>query len=222
MNSTPIGTGFSSSPNSPDYMDMGSKEILQQQAANKFLQGSPINPGVILTKDSLQVPLEVQFGITDERANSSNPTLMPLIRTRYVEDRTTEDTSLGFYQERRAKLSDGLKQKLDANDEAIRTGQFDLIDQDVLALDMSLKFEANLMALANGLSVPSSGHESLLIGAQQYLAMPEAVKSEMISYGSKVVHFLDQHLSQIGSNDPSYDILLNASNQIKEALTLLK
>lgn len=77
------------------------------------------------------------------------------------------------------------------------------------------------MALAGSFSVPGSGpDESTLIGAQQYLGLPDLVKQELLNYGLIVTNFLDDHLATIGPNDPSYDLLLNVSNQMKEAMFL--
>jgi hypothetical protein len=216
-NSLPTGTGFTGSQYSPEYVDLGSKDKLQQITDTTLKQGSPVNPGVILTKDGLDVPLEVQFGINDEKINSGRPTLLPLFRTRYVDDRTTEDNTQGYYQELRGQLSPTLQNLLAENE----LKSLEERDPDLVALDMSLRFEANWLAISNGLSVPSSSSESALIGAQQFLNMPSMVRSQMLDYGNKVSQFLDTYLATLRRDDPSFDILLNVSNQIKEAILIL-
>ncbi len=141
--------------------------------------------------------------------------MLPLFRTRYVEDRTTEDLTFTFYMERLSSLPLELQQKLNLE----RSKALEDRDPDLVALDESLHFEANLLALADGLSVPSS--DAVLIGAQQFLALPNIVKHELLNYGTTVTNFLDRYLVSIGPNDPSYDLLLNVSSQLKEAIGLL-
>lgn len=216
-NAPSTGAGFSGSPYSPEYMDLNSKDNLQQITSSKLIQGSPWNPGVILAKDSLQVPLETQFGITDEKTNPGKPTLMPLFRTRYVDDHATEDKTQEYYQGLKANLPQNLQDLLNKNETQYAEDK----DPDVIALDMSLRFEANWLAISDGLSVPSSQNESTLIGAQQFLNMPIMVKMQMLDYGTQVSGFLDHYLATTSSNDPGYDTLLNASNLIKDALVIL-
>ncbi|CUI15984.1 conserved hypothetical protein [Candidatus Protochlamydia naegleriophila] len=219
MNAPPTGYGFSSSPTSPDYVDLNSTEKSEQLSNTQMKQGAPTNPGVILTTDSLEVPIEVAFGINSDKASSSKPSLLPLFRTRYVEDRQTEDLSLSYYQERLNSLTLEMQQRLNLD----KSKPFEERDPDLIALDNSLKFEAHLMALAGSSSVPGSApDESTLIGAQQYLGLPDLVKQELLNYGLIVTNFLDDHLTTIGPNDPSYDLLLNVSNQLKEAMQLFR
>jgi hypothetical protein len=93
---------------------------------------------------------------------------------------------------------------------------------DLVALDTSLKFEANLLALTTMAAVPGSEGEKELLGAQQNLALPAEMQQELIHHGSSVLGFLDHYLDSVGRNDPSYEALINISNQMKEALELLK
>ncbi|MBA2369895.1 MAG: hypothetical protein H0V82_12890, partial [Candidatus Protochlamydia sp.] len=100
----PTGFGFTSSQSSPDFVDLNSTEKSQRTNNTQLKQGNPVSPGVILSKDSIEIPIEVAFGINNDKANSSRPTLLPLFRTRYVEDRTTEDLTFTFYMERLSSL----------------------------------------------------------------------------------------------------------------------
>jgi hypothetical protein len=175
--------------------------------------------GAILSKDSLEVPFEKQVSIQSQEAEAGRPFLPPLFRMRFIEDRQVEDLSRDYYQTLRNSLSPLLKNKL-VRDEAHVT--LTDRDPDLVALDTSLKFEANLLALADTLSVPSGDEERVLLGAQQYIALPSLVQQELLNYGATVLRFLDHYLSSIGPNDASYEILLNVSNQMKEALELLK
>jgi hypothetical protein len=216
-NSLPIGGGFTSSPNSPDYIDISSKDLLQERTNNTIPQGSPGNRGVILTKDSLDVPLEFAFGITDDRSEPGRPTLLPLFRTLIVDDQKIPDTSRNYYEKLRNELSPNLKTKLEQDEQQ----PFEDRDPDLVALDNSLRFNANVLALAKSFSLPvEEGHLSL-IGAQQYLNLPNAIRQEILTYGTTVSNYVDRFLAQIGPNDPSYDFLLNATNQIKQTLDLL-
>jgi len=207
---TPIyGTG---SNLTPSY----TKETEHEQAKKATSQRSS---GAILTKDSLDVPFEAQMSIESQEAEAGRPFLPPLFRMRFVDDHQVEDLSREYYQMLRDSLPLLLKEKL-KKDEA----QIDLADRDpdLVALDSSLKFEANLLALADTLSVPSSKDEKTLLGAQQYVALPALVQQEFLTYGANVLRFLDRYLGSIGRNDASYEILTNVANQMKEALELLK
>lgn len=194
----------------PNY----TKETEQEQAK----KGSSTTSGAILTKDSLEVPFEKQISIQSQEAEAGRPFLPPLFRMRFVEDRKGEDLSHEYYQTLRNELSPLLKEKLEKDEAQIALTDR---DPDLVALDTSLKFEANLLALADMAAVPSNDEERVLLGAQQYLAVPTLVQQELLTYGSTVLRFLDHYLDSMGRNDPSYEILVNISNQMKEALELL-
>ena len=211
-----IPISSSTSNISPVY----SREIEQVQTKKGIAEGaSSTGKGVILAKDSLEVPYEKQAGIQANQAEAGRPSLPPLFRTRFVDDHQVEDLSRDYYQALRNNLPSLLKEKLE-KDEA--HSAFAERDPDLVALDMSLKFEAHLLALADTFSIPSASDEKVLMGIQRYLALPARVQQELLTYGSTVSHFLDHYLSNIGPNDPSYEILHNVSNQMKEALELLK
>ena len=57
----PIGDGFQTSPSSVNYVDVHAKDNLQERTNTGLVHGAPWNPGVILAKDSLEVPLENLF-----------------------------------------------------------------------------------------------------------------------------------------------------------------
>jgi hypothetical protein len=193
----------------PDY----GKETAQVQTK----KGASARAGkeAILAYDTLEVPL--QAPIAPNEAEAGRPSLPPLFRTRFVEDHQIEELNREYYQMLRHNLSALLKQKLEKDEQEELTER----DPDLVALDASLKFEANLLALTDTLLIPSTGDEKTLLGAQRYLALPELVRQELMNYGSVVTHFLDHYLSTIGRNDASYDLLVNVSNQIKEALALM-
>ncbi len=210
---SPLSSNTSSNL-TPDY----SKETIQIHARKAASATSSHSKGVILAKDSLEVPYEKQVGIQTNEAEAGRPFLPPLFRTRFVDDRKVEDLSRDYYQALRNRLPSPLKEKLEADET-----QIVLADRDpnLVALETSLKFEANLLALADQLVILNPNDEKALLRAQQYLALPEVVQKEILNYGSTVTRFLDHYLSTIGPNDPSYDILINVSNQVKEALELL-
>jgi hypothetical protein len=203
-----FGTGYHLTPDQ-------TKETEKEQAKKSTSQ---VESGAILSKDSLEIPFEKQFSIQSEEAEAGRPFLPPLFRMRFAEDRQVEDLSRDYYQTLRNNLPPLLKDKLE-KDEA--QPSLEDRDPDLVALDSSLKFEANLLALADTLSVPSNDHEKVLLGAQQYIALPTLVQQEFLSYGANVLRFFDHYLDSIGPNDASYEILVNVSNQVKEALELL-
>lgn len=196
----------------PDY----TRQLEQEQAKKTGSQGT--SRGANLSKDSLEIPLEKQFNVSSQQIEAGRPSLPPLFRMRFVEDSRGEDLSRDYYQTLRNSLPPILREKLEKDEAQIVPEDR---DPDMVALDSSLRFEANLLALADTLSVPSTSDEKVLVGAQQYLALPSLVKQELLAYGTTISHFLDDHLSTIGPNDASYDILFNISNQMKEALNLL-
>lgn len=218
MSAPTVGYGFGESPTSPDYIDLNSTEKSKQLSNTQPKQGVRDNPGVVLTADSLAVPLEFAFAISPDPSNPGRPSLSPLFRLRYVEDKQPDDLSLSYYQERLNSLPLKLQQRLNLD----KSKPLEERDPDLVALDTSLKFQAHLMALAHPSSVAGSGppDEAALIGAQQHLELPDKVKDALLQNGSVITHFLDNYLSAIGPNDPSYDLLLKASIQLKEAIQL--
>jgi len=206
-------SGFSSNL-TPDY----SKETSQVQIKKGISEGSSDEKGVILTKDSLEVPFERQVKIASQEAEAGRPSLPPLFRSRFVEDREGEDASRAYYLALRAGLPPLLKEKLERNERALSP---DDRDPDFAALDGSLKFEARLLALTDTLAIAMKGEANALQGAEQEPGIPLHVQEEISTYGAAVGQFLERYLSSLGRNDPGFEALLNVSNQIKEALSLL-
>jgi hypothetical protein len=217
MNNPSVGYGFSNNSNSPDYNDLSDLSKSQVATNSKMKQGSPTNPGVILTQDSLEVALEVAFGINIDRASPGRPSLAPLFRTRYAEENETGDLTLSYYQQQIGALPAELQARLNLDK------QKDLEDRDpdLVALDQSLKFNAQLLALRDSLSLLESKN-STLGGAGQYLGLPDSVQRELLQTGVIITNFLDEYLANIGPNDPDYERLLSTSNLIKEAMGLFQ
>lgn len=209
-----VTTGLSTGPNSPDYVDLGSKEKMQEVTNNKIPTGSSAGKGVILAKDSLDVPLETAFGIHNESTNTSRPTLTPLFRTRYVDVTNQEPLGIPEYEELRNSLPAELRLKLEKDEKL----PFRERDPDLIAFDNSLKFEAMRRAIIKQLG----GAETGTILNTNFQEMPEAAKQHLIGWSSQIVHHLENYLTYIGPNDPSYDLFLNAANQMKETLHQLK
>ena len=66
-------SGIGSGP-IPDYADYSAKDRAKEKAQKTASQGSASGErGAILTKDSLDVPYEVQFGIETEHAEAGRP-----------------------------------------------------------------------------------------------------------------------------------------------------
>lgn len=193
----------------PDY----SKETSQVQQAHEGIgKGSSKNKGVILTDDSLDVPFERQVDIASQGADSGRPSLTPLLQTGAAEERGGDNAAHAYYLALRDGLSPGLKNKLE-QDEAQTS--FKDRDPDLVALDGSLQFGAQLLALAD--SPPS-----VIKGSDETKGMPECVQKELSAMGSSAIHVLDAYLSTLSSNDPSAEIFQEVSNQLKEALHVLE
>lgn len=203
-------SGFSNL--TPSY----TKETEQEQMKKG---SSTPSSGAILTKDSLEVPFEKQISAHSQEADSGRPSLPPLFRMRFINDHKGEDLSRSYYQALRDELPPLLKEKL-SNDEVYR----DLADRnpDLVALDASLKFEANWLALTALATVSSNDPVEKLVESQPNLELPIGMQQELIKYGSSVLGLIDHYLDSKGRDDLSYEILFNISNQMKEALDLLK
>ena len=204
-------SGFGSNL-TPDFSET-SRVQMKKGSAKESVQ----EKGANLAKDSLEIPFEQQAKIGAQEAEAGRPSLPPLFKMRFVEDREGDELSRDYYLALRKSLSPPLKGKLE-NEEKL---PFNERDPDLIALDGSLKFEGNLLALADSLSAPLTGNEPALPGAEHAQALPQTVQKELSSYGSLVCSFLDRYLSQLSRNDASYELFQHVSNQIKEALNLL-
>lgn len=214
--SLPIGTGFTSSPSSPDYVDLNTNEKVRERS--KGIQQGPTT-GAVLAKDSLNVPLEEALPIAYEQIGSGRPTLMPLFRTRYVEDKETTDLTQNFAMKLRNALDPEMRARLETDEKQL----FDERDPDLIALDQGLiQFGAEVLTHVAVAGLPVTADDARLVAAQNYLNLPEVAKQEGVAYGSMIDQYLDRFLSNIGPNDPSYDLLLKASNQLKQTLQIVK
>lgn len=213
----PIGTGFTANPSAPDYIgDLQSKEKVDQRSKG-IQQGS--NAGAILAKDSLEVPLEAAMPISSEQIGSGRPALMPLFRTIQVKDKEVDNLTDYFAQRLRQSLNPDLKTRLEEDEKQL----FDDRDPDLIALDQGIiQFGAELLSRVALAGLPASSDDAQLIAAQRYLNLPEQAKQAGIEYGLTINQYLDQFLADIGHNDPSYQLLKEASDQLKETLGTIK
>lgn len=209
-----VRTGVPTGPMAPDYVDLLSKENLQQINNTKIQQGHSATRGVILTQDTINVPLETAFGINNERSETSRPTLMPLFRTRYVEMPKLSNFIESDYAVLRNQLPTELREALESNEKLPFKDQ----DPDLIALDQSLQFEASRRTLIKILGNPPVDQERALADAVNFIKLPEMVSKNILNYGYTITNCLDRYLGALGPNDPSYDLLLKTSNQIKELL----
>lgn len=208
-----------SGPTSPDNYDLNSNDILQERTNSKVSSSSVANKGVVLTKDSLDVPLEVQFNITNDRTESGRPTLPILVRIRDTDNAALkDDLALTFYQQFRSQLSPEMQERL-LNDE-----EFSFQDRDpsYIALDVALRFQANLAAISEMLKQDDLNRDKIEASIASFNHLPVQVNQALNNFNQEVLNHLSIYLHTIGRNDPSYDILASVSNQINEALNLLK
>lgn len=178
---------------------------------------SSISNGAILTKDTLEIPFEKQISIQSQEAEAGRPYLPPLFQIRLSEDNQLEDLSLSYYEALREQLDPLLKLKLKKDEANALVDR----DPDLVALDSSLQFEAQLLAMADIVSFPSNQEEEVLIATSLYSTLPTLMQRQLLDDGAAILHFIEPYLDSIGSNDPTYEALINISNQIKEDLKLL-
>jgi hypothetical protein len=170
---------------------------------------------VHLTKDSLNVPLELLWKIGYDNQNPSRPSLMPLFRILHTPDIVKSDDISTAYQELRSQLNPDLQEQLQ-NDERL---PFEERDPDLMALDMSLKFEAQVMTLTRLFATPLSPDRDPVIAAKFQAAIQETFNQTGLT-GKELAAQLEEHLQQIGSNDPSYDHFSGILNVMHDVLDL--
>lgn len=219
----PSTAQYTPGPLSPDSLGIGNltKEGQDVRAAgtNATISTLNQNPSVIITKDSLDVPLEFAFHILNERTNFTRPSAVPLFRTRNVEGAQTEEPSaMNEYQKLRNGLGADMKARLEENEKL----PFSKQDHALVAFDQGLRFQAASQALAKYLGGPDMDPERAMADAATFKSMPETAKKNAIHTGQKIANHVDKHLEKVGPNDPSFDLLSNASGLLKEAIGLLK
>lgn len=94
-------------------------------------QGSDSNPGAILTKDSLEVPLEAQVSIHSDSSAAGHPYLAPPTQVRVADESQEDNAAYQYYLDRRANST----LKLSQNE----------TNPSLLALDDGWKFEGNIV-----------------------------------------------------------------------------
>jgi hypothetical protein len=191
---------------------------LQQISNTTLPQGTIQNPGVILTTHGEDVPLEIAFGIRREATQANRPPLLPLFRVRNAEGQEEPFSAQSNYEELRQSLPSDLKERLDA-DEAL---SFRERDPDLIALDQSLHFEATRRALLKQLEGPAMDPERAAASGQNYMALPQNVKDNLLELSQDILKRFDQYLEKLGPNDPSFDALARAGGQMREALNVVK
>lgn len=214
----PVFSG--NTPVSPNYTNPNVKDEAQQIVNTRLQQGSSthVSPGVYLSKDSLNVPLEVLFGITNQKTESSRPTLLPVFRSRYVEagENYGLDSSADYAAMRDTMLS-RLGISLEEYEEGLANGDLTLI-----ATDQFVQFAAQQKTLAKQLQLPVIDLEGTFNSTEAFKALPESVKQNLIAYVNTLANQLSEYLSFIGPNHPAYDLWLNALNDLDEMKELLE
>jgi len=218
MSAPSVPTGPGDATQMPIYISIQVQDNLKEENNNRVPQSSQgLYRGVKLTTDSLEVPLEYAFGINNEASPSSRPSLMPLFRTRYVDKTTVEEESIDYYVQLRNSLSDELRSQLD-DDELL---SIEKRDSNLVALDHSLHFQADVLTFAKKIESIVIDPESASLAAQDFQTLPSQAQQVLLDHDHQVISYLEHHLQSVGANDPSYDLLLNASNQLKEAWSFL-
>jgi len=216
----PTTVVYTPGPNAPDYMDMQSKEGKQERTnvTTPTISTLSQNPGVVLSKDGLDVPLEFAFQILNERTGFTRPSLMPLFRTRYVAGAKEEEPSAATeYQKLRDALNPEMKQRLSDNEKLPLAQQ----DPSLIAFDQALRFEAVTTAIIKYLGGPDMDPERAVADAANFKNMPEATKQNMLNVSQMILNGVDSYLVTVGPNDPAFVLLSGAAGQIKEAMALL-
>ncbi len=213
----PIGDGFQTSPSSINYVDVHAKDNLQERTNTGLVQGAPWNPGVVLAKDSLEVPLENLLPLTNPRTEPDRPTLLPLFRAPLVQDRPIEEPLTNHYQQLRDALSPFLQAKLEGNDLTEKGEK----DPDVSALDATLNLFASFLSQSERLQRPIVEKEGVEETRSALESLPSRSLQTSLVLGERLEEELRTHLSDIGSNDPSYDLLGKVFGLLQETRQVL-
>lgn len=213
----PIGDGFQTSPSSVNYVDVHAKDNLQERTNTGLVQGAPWNPGVVLAKDSLDVPLENLLPLTNQKTEPDRPTLLPLFRAPLVRDRPLEEPLANYYQQLRESLSPFLQAKLEGNEHTEKGEK----DPDVSALDATLNVFAGFLGQTEKLQRPVAEKEGVEETKQSLQSLPSRSLAASLALGERLEKELEGHLSEIGPNDPSYDLLGNVFGLLRETRQVL-
>jgi len=209
-------------PSIPQYnpkdLDPTPELNVQQRSNSQIHQGHVQNPGVVLTDDTYKIPLEILFWINNNRTELARPSTATLFRLFNVTGDKAPPFALEQYQRLRESLPEELKGQL-LNDEKLR---FIQRDPDLIALDESLSFQAIGLALLDLIAAPALSTERAEAGAITFHAMPDNVKHNLLALTETINAELNTYLNDIGPNDPSFDLLLKASNEMRETFKLLK
>jgi hypothetical protein len=217
MSAYGVGSSANTGPGTPDYLDLNSTDVLKETVNNRIISTGYGNQGALLVKDTLDVPIE-NWGIFDSRSESSRPSLMPLIRTRFVNREDFPDFSTSYYQELRDSLPSEFQRAL-SHDESLF--YFEERDPQWIAFDQSLHFLANLHVLEAFMKAQTGESESVQAAANQFMQLPQEVKAQVFSYVNEINQALRTHLNGLGPNDPSYDLLSNALALVAKGLNHL-
>ena len=219
----PTFIGIPTGPLSPIYDDFSSKDKSQERSNTTLANAPGTSKGVVLTTDTLDVPLESLIKLANERTETSRPTLSPLFRTRYVDSNPPQPMSVeSFYEALRERLPTSpinLKSRLEY-DESLN---FKDRNPDFIALDQSLWFQANVLStFIERLGRPRDVSGHVKIAAEEFQNLPDQIKNNAVNWSHTILTYLDKHLQNVGPNDPSYDLFLEASNQMRDALNIIK
>lgn len=192
-------------------------DVEQDQLLKRNPQGAESNRGAILTQDSLDVPLEVLMSVHSQETESDHPSLAPLIQTAFADDRPTTNLSRDYYLKRIETLPPLLKQNFQED----KKKPLEERDPALVALDVSLSEEAQLVTFVSELTASKISEEQTLTTSQQNQALFALIEKESLNVGIQTLQTLDTHLNAFNALHSSDHPLNPVINQLKEALTLL-
>ena len=214
-----VPTGIPPGDHDPIYVNLYSNDRAQQILNSSLHQGHVQNPGVILTDDNDKIPLPMLIWINDNKTEISRPVTSVLFRDIDTTGDRKGASANELYEKLKSELPDNLKTQLEKNDQLYFTQQ----DPDLIAFDQSLKFASSLLATLSDLGQKDPiSSERAQAGIKNFNALPNEVTKNIITFCSLINQELTNYLEKIGPNKPGFDILLNASNQVKDALAILK
>lgn len=198
--------------NTPQVIVQANKDADDANEAktkNTLVQGgNPSSKGVILTQDSLEVPLEIQNPIQNDRYNQTRPTLPPAVQLLLASSKPGEAPN--FYDEVFDKLSDGRQNSIAQNSVL----QLDDQNQELTAFNHVVNMGADLLGASHAIS--NNAIDSIA-DIKTFQELPDKVQAGIIGNVGKFITLAEEHLNKIGPNDPAYDQLSAAIGKLKSA-----
>jgi hypothetical protein len=212
--------GTTNAPMQPDYIDLNNPETMKE-AAKTSPPKPESNINVILAHPEEYVPFAAQVGQKGVyQSLPDRPALPPLFKARYVSAPPIRGEAEWnrIYDEIRGRLPANLRARLDAD----RTKEMPDRDPYLVAIEHFMQFATDVQYVLLGFStsyVPDT--ESARIASATYEGLPALMKTGLSTDSREMLGHARELISQVGSNNPNYEVWVQGLNQYEEVLNHL-